>query len=84
MWCTAFGPTSSCFPRCPPGATDSRHTRALGMPSYGIDAMFDDLDNGRVHGRDERIGVAAFDQDVGFTYRLVKVLAADLGTANAA
>jgi acetylornithine deacetylase/succinyl-diaminopimelate desuccinylase-like protein len=45
------------------------------MPSYGIDAMFDDLDDGRAHGRDERIGVQAFDQDVEFTYRLMKVLA---------
>jgi hypothetical protein len=42
------------------------------MPSYGIDAMFDDLDDGRAHGRDERIGVKAFDQDVEFTYRLMK------------
>jgi hypothetical protein len=35
------------------------------------------LDDGRSHGRDERIGVRAFDQDVEFTYRLMKVLARD-------
>jgi len=58
-----------------PGASDSRYTRALGMPSYGIDATFDDLDDGRAHRRDERIGVQAFEQDVEFTYRLMKVLA---------
>lgn len=63
------------LPEMSPGASDSRYTRALGMPSYGIDAMFDDLDDGRAHGRDERIGVRAFDQDVEFTYRLMKVLA---------
>ncbi|MBV8146897.1 MAG: M20/M25/M40 family metallo-hydrolase, partial [Gammaproteobacteria bacterium] len=63
------------LPEMSPGASDSRYTRALGMPSYGIDAMFDDLDDGRAHGRDERIGVQAFDQDVEFTYRLMKVLA---------
>jgi acetylornithine deacetylase/succinyl-diaminopimelate desuccinylase-like protein len=63
------------LPEMSPGASDSRYTRALGLPSYGIDAMFDDLDDGRAHGRDERIGVRAFDQDVEFTYRLMKVLA---------
>jgi acetylornithine deacetylase/succinyl-diaminopimelate desuccinylase-like protein len=63
------------LPEMSPGASDSRYTRALGMPSYGIDAMFDDLDDARAHGRDERIGVRAFDQDVEFTYRLMKVLA---------
>lgn len=63
------------LPEMSPGATDSHYTRALGMPSYGIDAMFDDLDDGRAHGRDERIGVQAFAQDVEFTYRLMKVLA---------
>jgi hypothetical protein len=42
------------------------------MPSYGIDGMFDDLDDGRAHGRDERIGVAAFGQEVDFTYRLMR------------
>ena len=37
--------------------------------------MFDDLDDGRAHGRDERIGVVAFKEDVDFTYRLMKALA---------
>src|SRR5262249_60005255 len=63
------------LPEMSPGASDSRYTRALGMPSYGIDAMFDDLDDSRAHGRDERIAVQAFDQDVEFTYRLMKKLA---------
>jgi len=63
------------LPEMSPGASDSRYTRSQGMPSYGIDAMFDDLDDARSHGRDERIGVQAFDQDVEFTYRLMKVFA---------
>ena len=37
--------------------------------------MFDDVDDGRAHGRDERIGVVAFNEDVDFTYRLMKALA---------
>ncbi|MEA3173531.1 MAG: hypothetical protein QOF42_942 [Gammaproteobacteria bacterium] len=39
---------------------DNKYTRIVGMFSYGIDGMFDDLDDGRAHGRDERIGIAAF------------------------
>jgi len=63
------------LPEMSPGATDSSYTRVLGIPSYGIDGMFDDLDDGRAHGRDERIGVAAFADEVEFTYRLMKRLA---------
>lgn len=48
------------------GATDSVYTRALGIPSYGIDGMFDDLDDGRAHGRNERIGVLAFAEELEF------------------
>jgi acetylornithine deacetylase/succinyl-diaminopimelate desuccinylase-like protein len=68
-------PSVVVLPEMSPGASDSRYTRARGIPSYGIDAMFDDLDDGRAHGRDERIGVVAFKEDVDFTYRLMKALA---------
>ena len=34
--------------------------------------MFDDLDDGRAHGHDERIGAAAFGQEVEFTNRLMR------------
>jgi acetylornithine deacetylase/succinyl-diaminopimelate desuccinylase-like protein len=60
------------LPQMGAGASDSKYTRLVGMPSYGIDGMFDDLDDGRAHGRDERIGVAAFGQEVDFTYRLMR------------
>jgi len=63
------------LPDMSPGATDSVFTRALGIPSYGIDGMFDDLDDGRAHGRDERIGVNAFADEVEFTYRLMRAVA---------
>jgi len=65
------------LPEMSPGATDSHFSRAVGIPSYGIDGMFDDLDDGRAHGRDERIGVEAFQQELEFTYRLMKRLAAN-------
>lgn len=60
------------LPQMGAGASDSKYTRLAGMPSYGIDGMFDDLDDARAHGRDERIGIAAFGQEVDFTYRLMR------------
>ena len=62
------------LPEMSPGASDSIYTRAAGLPSYGIDGMFDDLDDARAHGRDERIGVAAFAEELEFTYRLMKAM----------
>ena len=62
------------LPQMGAGASDSKYTRVVGMPSYGIDGMFDDLDDARAHGRDERIGVQAFGQEVDFTYRLMRAL----------
>ena len=32
------------------------------------------VDENRAHGRDERIGIQAFDESVEFTYRLVKAM----------
>ena len=58
-----------------PGASDSVYTRGAGIPSYGIDGMFDDLDDARAHGEDERIGVAAFGEDIEFTYRIMRGVA---------
>ena len=62
------------LPEMSAGADDSIYTRAIGVPSYGIDGMFDDLDDGRAHGRDERIGVAAFAEELEFTYRLMRAI----------
>jgi acetylornithine deacetylase/succinyl-diaminopimelate desuccinylase-like protein len=62
------------LPEMSPGASDSVYTRGAGIPSYGVDAMFDDIDDSRAHGRDERIGVAVFDEELDFTYRLMKEL----------
>ena len=68
----AMWPGVIVLPEMSPGATDSVYTRGAGMPSYGIDGMFDDLDDARAHGKDERIGVAAFAEDVEFTYRIMR------------
>ena len=42
------------------GASDAIYTSAAGMPTYGIAGLAIDRDDERAHGRDERIGVAAF------------------------
>ncbi|WMW79872.1 M20/M25/M40 family metallo-hydrolase [Undibacterium cyanobacteriorum] len=62
------------LPSMTAGASDSIYTRAAGLPTYGIDAMFDDLDDGRAHGRDERIHKEVFAQEIEFIYRLMKKL----------
>jgi acetylornithine deacetylase/succinyl-diaminopimelate desuccinylase-like protein len=72
----AMWPGVVVLPEMSPGASDSVYTRAQGIPSYGIDAMFDDLDDARAHGKDERIGVAAFGEDLEFTYRIMRAVSA--------
>ena len=62
------------LPQMSAGATDSIYTRGAGIPSYGIDAMFDDLDDGRAHGRDERINVTVFAEEIEFAYRLMRAV----------
>ena len=71
MW-----PGLTILPIMSAGASDSAITRSAGIASYGVDGMFDDLDDGRAHGRDERIGVQAFNEELEFTYRLMRALAA--------
>ena len=54
------------------GASDSKYTRAVGIPTYGITGIFTDIDDNRAHGRDERIRVNDYYGDVEFTYRELK------------
>jgi acetylornithine deacetylase/succinyl-diaminopimelate desuccinylase-like protein len=64
------------IPEMSPGASDSAFSRAAGLPSYGVDGIFQEIDDSRAHGRDERVGIEAFNQELDFSYRLMK----DLGT----
>lgn len=54
------------------GFSDDRQTRNAGIPSYDLSGGFAELGENRAHGRDERIGVRAFDESVEYTYRLMK------------
>jgi acetylornithine deacetylase/succinyl-diaminopimelate desuccinylase-like protein len=56
------------------GATDGVALRNAGIPTYGVDGIFFDVDDVRAHGRDERVGVKAFYDGREFLYRLVKTV----------
>ena len=57
------------------GATDGLYMRNGEIPTYGIDATFGDMDDVRMHGKDERIGVKQYYEGLEFQYRLIKALA---------
>jgi acetylornithine deacetylase/succinyl-diaminopimelate desuccinylase-like protein len=56
------------------GATDGLYLRNAGIPTYGVSGFFEDVDDNRAHGRDERLGVKQFYEGREFLYRLVKAL----------
>jgi len=62
------------IPTMATGFSDDRRTRNAGIPSYDVNGIFQDVDENRAHGRDERVGVRAFDESVEFTYRLLKTM----------
>lgn len=62
------------IPSMATGATDGRLLRRAGIPTYGVGA-FEDINENRAHGRDERIGIRQFNEEVGLLYALVKRLA---------
>jgi acetylornithine deacetylase/succinyl-diaminopimelate desuccinylase-like protein len=56
------------------GGTDGFYLRTAGIPTYGVSGIFEDLDDNRAHGQDERIGVKQFFDGQEFLYRLVTAL----------
>lgn len=64
-------------PEMETGATDGLYLRNAGLPVYGVSGYFVDPNipaDTRAHGLDERISVKGFDDQLEFTYRLLKVL----------
>ena len=56
-------------------ASDGLYLRAAGIPTYGVQGLFMERNDIRVHGRDERMSVQSFYEGQTFLYDLVKVLA---------
>jgi acetylornithine deacetylase/succinyl-diaminopimelate desuccinylase-like protein len=48
--------------------------RNAGIPTYGNSGLAGDVDDVRVHGRDERVLVKSFFDGQEYLYRLVKML----------
>ena len=64
-------------PEMETGATDSVHFRRLGIPGYGITGTGNDVDDNRMHGKDERMGVQDFYEGLEFEYQLIKAIASE-------
>jgi len=63
------------IPRTPTmgtGATDSKYLRSVGIPGYGVSGLFGDPNDGRAHGKDERVLIKSYYDSQEFLYRLVK------------
>lgn len=60
------------IPTMAAGASDGIFFRMGGIPTYGVSGLFGDIHDGRMHGRDERVSISAFNESVEFTYRLMK------------
>jgi acetylornithine deacetylase/succinyl-diaminopimelate desuccinylase-like protein len=69
MW-----PGVAIVPTMATGFSDDRQTRNAGIVSYDLGGTWADVDENRAHGRDERIGVKEFDENVEYTYRLLKTM----------
>jgi acetylornithine deacetylase/succinyl-diaminopimelate desuccinylase-like protein len=67
------------IPTMSTGATDGLFLRNAGIPVYGVSGIFEDVDDVRAHGKDERLLVRSFFEGQEFLYRLVKRLSAPNG-----
>ncbi|MBV8205529.1 MAG: M20/M25/M40 family metallo-hydrolase [Acidobacteria bacterium] len=62
------------MPEMSTGASDGKYLNLGGIPTYGISGLFDDVNDVRAHGRDERIAVPDFYDGLEFNYRLIRAL----------
>ena len=56
------------------GASDNVYWRGGGLETFGVSGTFVDEADLRAHGKDERVGVAAFYEALEFSYRLMRAL----------
>jgi len=62
-------------PEMETGATDGLLFRQIGIPAYGITGTANDVDDNRMHGKDERMAIEDFYNGLEFEYQLVKAIA---------
>ena len=65
-------PGVAIVPTMATGFSDDRQTRNAGIPSYDLSGIWMEADENRAHGRDERVSVQAFDEEIEYVYRLVR------------
>lgn len=71
---SAMWPGVPVVPFISEGASDGKHLRRAGIPTYGISGIADDFDDIREHGRDERIAATALYEGREFLFRLMTML----------
>ncbi|HEY2349479.1 MAG TPA: M20/M25/M40 family metallo-hydrolase, partial [Puia sp.] len=67
-----FWPGIPVLPVMGVGASDGKYLRAAGMPTYGISGIFLDVDDFRMHARDERIRAEDFYEGLEYNYEIIK------------
>ncbi len=67
-------PGATVVPVMSTGATDGLYARNAGIPVYGAGAIFNDSQDSRAHGRDERVSVKRFYEALDFWNRLMRRL----------
>ena len=70
-----FWPGVPVVPMMQPGATDGQFLNAIGIPTYGIEAIFVGPDLGNIHGLNEYVAVQSLLEGREFMYQLVKLYA---------
>jgi acetylornithine deacetylase/succinyl-diaminopimelate desuccinylase-like protein len=69
-----FWPGVPVIPTMLAAATDGSYLRNAGIPTYGHSGLANDINDVRVHGKDERILIKSFHDGHEYLYRLVKML----------
>ena len=67
-------PAVPVIPIMGPGGTDGRFLRNHGIPVFGVNGIFIDVEDDRAHASDERLRVRSFFEGQEFMYRLTRAL----------
>jgi acetylornithine deacetylase/succinyl-diaminopimelate desuccinylase-like protein len=69
-----YWPGIPVVPEMSTGATDGLYVRNVGIPVFGVSAIFENVNDVRAHGRDERVGVKEFHDASRFWYDMLRAL----------